>query len=286
MPADRTRVAVVTGASSGIGRVLVGELARGGWAVAAGARRVDRIDEVAEETRAAGGTCFAHVLDVSEPSSVADFFAAAEAELGPIDAVVSNAGVASIEPFLDVEYAELQRVLGTNYIGGFLVAQEAIRSFLRNDVRGDLVFVSSSGATNPWPHQINYGASKVALDAMARGLALEFEPNGIRVTTVRVGPTFTEISTQFGPETVAPAVELWMKYGILRHFGFIPPEVAARTIAFVVSAPPEVVFHDIHIDPFATDQTPEGPPIDITQPTGSEQPTASDEPAESEEVTS
>ena len=111
------RTAVVTGASSGIGQAIAVALGGLGWRVAVGARRVDKLAETAEQISAAGGVPFARELDVTDPVSVDDFFAATEAALGPVDVLVNNAGIAWPGALHDVDDDIHRRVIETNLLG-------------------------------------------------------------------------------------------------------------------------------------------------------------------------
>ena len=123
------RMAIVTGASSGIGRAVALELAALGWPVAIGARRTDRLEEVAVDARERGGDAFVHVLDVTDPQSIAGFFAAAEAALGPVDVLINNAGVATPGWLDRVPVEALEREVATNLLGPILMSRLAISSW-------------------------------------------------------------------------------------------------------------------------------------------------------------
>src|SRR5689334_2660383 len=121
------RGALVTGASSGLGRAFAGMLARAGAAVALAARRQDSLDEVRQEIERAGGRAIAVTMDVSNAGSVDAAVRAAAAHLGKLDILVNNAGVTLTKPLLDIAEAEWDRQLDTNLKGAFLVAQAAAR---------------------------------------------------------------------------------------------------------------------------------------------------------------
>jgi NAD(P)-dependent dehydrogenase (short-subunit alcohol dehydrogenase family) len=120
------RTAIVTGASSGIGAATAVELGRQGFRVAIGARRVDRLREVAASVEAAGGRAFAHFLDVSEPDSIDAFYSAAESALGPIDLLVNNAGMSILNLLPDAKVEDLRAELEVNLLGPMLFCRRAI----------------------------------------------------------------------------------------------------------------------------------------------------------------
>ena len=117
------RTAIVTGASAGLGRAIATALGELGWKVGIGARRLDRLDETAEAVTKAGGTPFAHVLDVTDPDSVARFFDAAEAALGGLEVLVNNAGMTTPGPLAELSANEVRQVFETNTLGSIYCAQ-------------------------------------------------------------------------------------------------------------------------------------------------------------------
>jgi len=242
------RTALVTGASSGIGAAIAIALGALGWSVAIGARRSDRLGEVASRIVDAGGGGFAHVLDVSEPSSIEAFFAAAERELGPIDVVVSNAGVGVPGRLQDLDVEDLRHEITTNLLGPMLVARRAIPSMIERG-RGDVVFITSLNAVSPRPLQIGYTASKSGLEGAARTLRMELEGTGVRSTIIRPGPTRTDFGTGWADETVSEILDSWKHWGVLRHMQTLPAESVAAAVVAVVTAPPGTHLDEIQINP-------------------------------------
>ncbi len=119
--------ALVTGASGSLGRHFADVLARAGAAVVLAARRLDRLETIAAEIRAAGGEAVAVALDVTDAGSIGAAFAAAEESLGPVTVLVNNAGLTVTKPLLDHDEADWDKVMDTNLKGAWLVAQEAAR---------------------------------------------------------------------------------------------------------------------------------------------------------------
>jgi len=245
------RTAIVTGASSGIGREIAGALGGLGWRVALGARRADRLEDAAGEVRAAGGDPFTHHLDVSDPASIAGFFAAAEAALGPVDALVNNAGVAAPGWLEQVPVEAIEREVATNLLGPILASRLAVASMRARQCGGDLVFVTSDATRHPRPRMATYTATKAALEALAQALALELEGTGIRATTVRVGPTLSEFGFGWPMEDIEDLMGYWPRFGLQRHAGVLDTGAVAQAVVTALVAPPGVHMELIEVQPAA-----------------------------------
>jgi NAD(P)-dependent dehydrogenase (short-subunit alcohol dehydrogenase family) len=189
--------AIVTGASSGLGRHFAATLARAGAAVAIMARRADRLDELAREIEAAGGRAVAIELDVAEGASVREAIAAAERSLGPISILVNNAGTAVTRPALDVSEDDWDLVMGVNLRGAWLVAQEVARHMQRHNKGGSIVNIASVAGLRTVGQLSTYGASKAALTHLTGSLALELARHQIRVNAIAPGYIETEINRVF-----------------------------------------------------------------------------------------
>jgi len=233
-----TRVAIVTGASAGIGAATALELARAGYHVALGARRVDRLREVAKRVEAAGGRAFVHFLDVSQPDSIDAFYAAAENALGPVELLVNNAGMSILNLLPDAKVEDLRAELDVNLLGPMLLCRRAIPGMLARR-RGDLLFVGSENAVRPRPYQAAYTAAKAGLEGLANVLAMELDGTGVRSIIVRVGPTGSEFGSRMDHGMLRRALEAWRYWGVQRHLHFMPSESVARAIARAVAAPVE-----------------------------------------------
>ena len=130
------RVAIVTGASSGIGVSIATELGRLGWKVALGARRVDRLEDTAAEVRAVGGEPFTHALDVSDSASIEGFFRAVEADFAPVDVLVNNVGMATPGWLAHTPVEAIEREVHTNLLGPILLSRLTIASLQARDAWG------------------------------------------------------------------------------------------------------------------------------------------------------
>jgi NAD(P)-dependent dehydrogenase (short-subunit alcohol dehydrogenase family) len=198
-----SRVILITGAGRGIGAATAKLAGRRGDAVCVNYRQ-DRAaaDAVVADIQGEGGRAITIQADVSQEPEVVRLFAAIDAELGPIGALVNNAGILERQCRLEeIDAARLTRILATNVIGAFLCAREAVRrmSTRHGGHGGTIVNVSSMAGRLGSPGEyIDYAASKGALDTMTIGLAKEVGPEGIRVNAVRPGIIDTKIHASGG----------------------------------------------------------------------------------------
>lgn len=187
-PFDLTdKVAIVTGASSGLGRHFALTLAKAGAKVAVCARRADRLTELAREIEAFDGRAFPVVLDVTDAASVRAAVAAAETELGAIAILVNNAGVAVAKPLLEHDVGDWDRVIDTNLKGVWLMAQEVARHMVRLGHGGSIVNLASILGLTAQQQVPSYCASKAAVIHLSRAMAVELAPHGIRVNAIAPG---------------------------------------------------------------------------------------------------
>jgi NADP-dependent 3-hydroxy acid dehydrogenase YdfG len=242
------RIAVVTGASSGIGAAIATALGALGWSVGLGARRTDRLEQVAEMVRAGGGTPFAHALDVTDIMSIDTFFGAVESTLGTVDTVVNNAGVGLPATLIDSKPDDLRREVDVNLLGPIFVSQRALQKMPALGY-GDIVFVTSLNAVTPRPMQTGYTASKAGMEGVAKVLAMELEGTGIRATIVRPGPTITDFAAEWPEGVLKGITELWAGWGLWRHDTFLPPEAIAAAVVTAVTAAAGVHLDEIQINP-------------------------------------
>lgn len=188
------KVALVTGASSGLGERFAQVLAGAGATVALAARRVERLKELRAEIDAEGGEAHVYALDVTDTASIRACVAAVEADLGKIDILVNNSGVSSTARIVDVTEAEYDQVMGTNAKGAFFVAQQVGRVMLEHQTHGRIINIASVGGIKPLPHLAVYCMSKAATVQMTRAMALEWGRYGINVNAILPGYIETEMN--------------------------------------------------------------------------------------------
>ncbi|MCX7621446.1 MAG: SDR family NAD(P)-dependent oxidoreductase [Acidimicrobiales bacterium] len=232
-----TRVAVVTGASAGVGKAIAVAFGALGWTVAVGARRLDRLRETADEVEASGGTAFAHSLDVTDDKSVESFFVALEAGVGPASVLVNNAGVGYLGAIAETTTERLRTQINTNLLGALLCTRRATASMIERGIAGDVVFISSDSIQKPYPHMLTYGATKAAIEYVAAGLDVELGGTGIRISTIRLGPTVSEFNTNWPAEDMIAFMHAWERLGLKEDFNYIPAESAAAAVVAAVTAP-------------------------------------------------
>jgi NAD(P)-dependent dehydrogenase (short-subunit alcohol dehydrogenase family) len=191
------KTALVTGASSGLGRHFARVLAGQGARVALAARRVAALAELAEEIEAAGGAAFAVSLDVRDEASVAKAIATVEAEFGGIGILVNNSGVSGIKPTLQLTGDEWDDVLDTNLKGAFLVANEAARAMVKAKRPGSIINIASILGLRVAGQLAPYASSKAGLIHLTKALALDWARYGIRVNAIAPGYFKTEINEDF-----------------------------------------------------------------------------------------
>jgi len=249
----RDRMAVVSGAGTGVGRAIAAKFGALGWRVAIGGRRVDRLAETTELVEKAGGTCFAHALDVTDADSVERFFDAAEAELGKVSAVINNAAVGRYGPLDVFAPSEIAAEIATKLTGSLLMARRGIQTMRAEGSGGDILFISSAAGVQPWPFHLPYAAANAGVEHAARTLRQELEGTGIRVTFLRCGETGgTEFSArEQASGRMFAATDYWFRRGLLRHSGLMTPEIVAEAVATAVTLPMNYQFDAFSVTPTA-----------------------------------
>ena len=189
---------LVTGASSGFGAHFATILAKQGAKVAVAARRADRLAQLVETLRDAGGQAAAVALDVQDEGSIIAGFDAAEAALGPIDVVINNAGVNARGLATDISAEDFDQVMAVNVRGVFLCAREGARRMIargsRETGRGRVINIASIGAHTVLPGLTAYCTSKAAVAMMTKSLAREWARQGVSVNALCPGYVETEIN--------------------------------------------------------------------------------------------
>ncbi|MFN0184597.1 MAG: SDR family oxidoreductase [Aquabacterium sp.] len=196
------RVALVTGASSGLGAQFARTLAKAGAGVVLAARRIERLKALRAEIEAEGGDAHVVGLDVTDPVSIRAAVAHAETEMGAIDILVNNSGVSTTQRLVDVQPEDFDYIFGTNTRGAFFVAQEVAKRMIARS-RGELpgtftggriVNVASMAGLKVLPQIGVYAMSKAAVIHMTRAMALEWGRFGINVNALCPGYIDTELN--------------------------------------------------------------------------------------------
>lgn len=191
------KVAIVTGASSGLGDHFARTLAARGAHVVAAARRTDRLAALVKGVESQGGRALAVAMDVADAASVASAFEAIQAKVGAPDIVVNNAGVALTKPSLDLTEEDWRRVLGTNLDGAWRVAQAAAKAMVAARKGGSIVNIASILGLRVATSLLSYTAAKAALLQLTQALGLEWARYGIRVNAIAPGYIETEMNRGF-----------------------------------------------------------------------------------------
>lgn len=196
------RVALVTGASSGLGWRFAQVLAQSGAAVVLGARRVERLKELRARIEGHGGDAHVVEIDVSDPTSIKAAVAHAETEMGPIDILVNNAGISLQQKLLDVTADDFDEVFAINVRGAFFVAQEVARRMVARALGitpgtwagGRIINIASVAGLRAMPKLGVYAMSKAAVVHMTRAMAVEWGKYGINVNAICPGYIDTEMN--------------------------------------------------------------------------------------------
>jgi NADP-dependent 3-hydroxy acid dehydrogenase YdfG len=234
------KISLITGASSGIGEATAVRLAHEGHHVVLGARREERLAEIAAKIRADGGSVDTQRLDVTDRADVAAFVDGAVDRHGRVDVLVNNAGVMPLSRLDSLLVEEWDRMVDVNVRGLLHGIAAALPHFQRVGA-GHFVTVASIGAHQVVPTGAVYCATKYAAWAITEGLRLEVDPS-IRVTTVSPGVVESELADTI---TEAGAREMMRTY----RAASIPPEAIAGAISYALAQPSDVDVNELVIRP-------------------------------------
>lgn len=196
------KTVLITGASRGIGAETARLFAQKGWAVAVNYRNSrEAAEELVSEIRKNGGTALAIPADVGDPEQVEALFRTAEQELGQIEALVNNAGIAQQKLFTDLTDEDWDELFRVDVKGVFLCCRRALPAMIRRH-RGVIVNISSMWGQVGASCEVHYSAAKAAVIGLTRALAKEVGPSGIRVNCIAPGVIQTEMNGNLTPETL------------------------------------------------------------------------------------
>ena len=240
------RVALVTGASSGIGEATALALAAAGARVAVAARRHDRLEALVGRIRADGGEAMVVVADFGVESEAQRAVHETENAFGRLDILVNNAGVMYLEPVIDADLARWRRMFEINVLGLIAATQAALPGMrARND--GHIVNIASTAGRIASPAGAAYSGTKFAVVAFSEALRKEIYRDRIRVSVIEPGLVATELREHIGHDATQKAINDWANS--IRQ---LQPDDVARAILFCVTQPPHVCINEILMRP--TDQ--------------------------------
>ncbi|MEU9879685.1 SDR family oxidoreductase [Streptomyces phaeochromogenes] len=259
MNAMGTKIAIVTGAGSGIGRAVAVELLRTGWSVALAGRRAERLEETAALAEMAGpgqpaaedGTSLCVRTDVSRPDEVAALFAAVRDRFGRLDLLFNNAGTFGPGgvPFEELPYEAWRHVVGTNLDGAFLCAQAAYRQMKEQDPQGGRIINNGSiSAHTPRPQSAAYTATKHALTGLTKSLSLDGRPYRIACGQIDIGNAATDMTERMqtgalqanGEMAPEPVMDVADVARTVRHMAALPLEANVQFATVLATAMPYV----------------------------------------------
>jgi len=233
------KVVLITGASSGIGVGIAHELAKAGATVVLGARRTDRLEEVANDIRAAGARVLTRKLDVTDRADVAAFAEAARKEFGRVDVIVNNAGVMPLSPMSSLKVEEWDRMVDVN-IKGVLYGIAAVLPEMTARGSGQIINIASVGALVVSPTAAVYCATKYAVRAISDGLRQENDK--LRVTCIHPGVVESELASTITDPVAAEGMRTYRAIAL-------QPDAIGRAVHFAIEQPDDVDVNEIVVRP-------------------------------------
>jgi NAD(P)-dependent dehydrogenase (short-subunit alcohol dehydrogenase family) len=231
-PDLRGRVAVVTGGGRGIGSAISHSLAAAGAHVVVAARTESEITTVADEIRGDGGESSALQVDLSKEDDVNAMFAQVHDRLGRLDVLIANAAIALTGPLIDFATTDLDALLAVNLRGTFLCCRQALK-IMAPQRSGYIIVISSIAGLKTYPEQSAYAATKHGLMGMTKGLAIEAQEYGIRVSAVLPGGVDTQMVRAARPD--------------LDRSVLLQSDDIAKTILFLLSLADRAAIDQIYI---------------------------------------
>ncbi len=226
MTSPAPRVALVTGASRGIGRAVCVRLARDGYEVVAVARNAAELEQLSAEIRDGGGRCRAIPLDLTNAAAIAPALAGID-----VNVLVNNAGIGVIKPFVDLAPQEWQQMIDLNVNALFHVTRAVLPPMMSRG-SGHVCTIGSIGGRSAWVGGSCYGATKAFVTSWSESLMLEVRDRGVKVSVVMPG----SVATEFGGK-VTTAADQWK----------LSADDVAEALASVVATPPSVLIHRLEV---------------------------------------
>ncbi|RRJ31554.1 SDR family NAD(P)-dependent oxidoreductase [Halocatena pleomorpha] len=236
-------VALVTGASSGIGEATVEALADEGARIALAARRESQLRELADRIEADGGDALVVPTDVTDESDVQEMVETTHEAFGRLDILVNNAGVMLLEPLEDADTNNLQQMVDVNLMG-LMNATHAALPILQEQGHGHIVNVSSVAGRQASPNASGYNATKFGVNGFTDALRQEVTQDGIRTTLIEPGVVDTELQDHIPDENAKESIEDWVE-----SMDPLTSDDIARAIHYAVTQPQHVSVNEILIRP-------------------------------------
>lgn len=241
------QIVVVTGAGRGIGRTIAWDAHKSGAKVAVGSRSVGELETLADEIKADGGVCFAHVLDVMDVDSIRDFIGGVVEHYGRIDTLINNAGFNQQQPILDYDEALYDKIVDSNLKNVFFCGQIAARQMIAQGDGGCIINISSQAGVVGAPGRGPYSGAKGGVNNLTRTMAAEWADHGIRVNVV--APTVTRSLMAEQAMRDNPAFADSIKSNNLLRKGLAEPaEVSAPVIFLASPAASMITGHTLVVD--------------------------------------
>jgi hypothetical protein len=236
-------VALVTGASSGIGRATAKTLAAEGAAVAVSARRTERLETLADEIESNGGTAVPITADLTETEEITAMIEQTREALGGLDILVNNAGVMLLAPVIRADLEDLQQMLDLNLMGLMTATREALPGMLEQD-SGHIVNISSVAGRRANETSAGYSATKFGVNAFSESLRKEVSDSGVRVTVIEPGAVDTELGEHIPDEQVRERMA-----EMAEDMSFLQSEDIANAIRYAVTQPEHVSVNELLVRP-------------------------------------
>lgn len=237
------KVAVVTGASSGIGEAIALALSAEGAHIVASARRMDRLDQLKRNIELKGGDCFNVEADVQDEAQSKNLIAKAEEKFRRVDILVNNAGVMLLSPIIEADPEDWRRMINTNVLG-LMYCTQAVLPGMTSRRSGHIVQISSVAARTARPNIGGYNASKWAVNGFSEALRQEVFKDEIRVTVIEPGVVRTELREHITNARVKKEHEEWAS-----SMTQLEADDIAAAVVYAVTAPPRANINEILIRP-------------------------------------